>query len=163
MEVFARDTFVRHWILNERIITGGSKKKPFEFIVWAISRNLYNFVKIFAQNFFVGNRISNKRVTTRRRKTSFKMRWNLWIFMKNFAEKFFVKNWILNKRATTRGRKRPFNFSFWLISWNRISMKIFAKNFEQTCHCRGSKENEIETKVSPPGLEKALLNSVFGR
>ena len=51
-----------------------SKKKPFEFFVWSISRFLYNFIKIFGQNFFVGNRTSNKRVNTRRPKTSFKMR-----------------------------------------------------------------------------------------
>ena len=103
---------------------GLKKTFPIQFLIdkW----NLCTFMKIFAQNFFVGNRISNKAVTTRRRKPSFKMRWNLCIFMKNFARKLIVRNWNLNKYVTTRGQKKPFEFNFW---WIRQNLCIFKKNF----------------------------------
>ena len=137
-------------------------KKTFSIQFLIDKWNLCFFMEIFARTFFVGNRISNKRVTTSGRKASFKMRWNLWIFIKYLAEKFFVENWISSKPASSRDRKIPFNFSFWLISWKPcISMKIFARNFfvrnwilnkhaiamgrkklklKQTCHHQGSKK-----------------------
>ena len=167
MKNFATKFIVENWILN-KCVSNRSRKKPFEFSFWWISRNRCIFMRNFARKFFVGNWVLKKCVVTRFRKKPFEFSFwrisrNRCIFIRNFARKFFVGNRILNKSVTSV--QFLVNKSKSMHFYEKFCQEIFCRklNFEQKCQNQGSEKNHLNSVIGGKVEFYAILWKILQR